>query len=168
MVVPNFFTLYVLSDRIPTGRKSQNTGILGHFGLGRPWRLEKPRAQAENRKAQFPVLGVPKRGGGDYHAIQDGCLQFSYILCFGRPDPHKEEIAKYGDFRPFWPRTDLGTEINTRRRPKAETPNFPVLGVPKREKNVTTLSRMVVRNFFQKSVLAARTPRAGKREIWGF
>ena len=29
------FTFYVLADRTPTGGKSQNTGVSGHFGLGR-------------------------------------------------------------------------------------------------------------------------------------
>ena len=33
--------------------------------------------------------------------LQDGCPHFFYVLCFGRPDPHGREIAKYGYFRPF-------------------------------------------------------------------
>ena len=33
--VRNFFTLHILADRTPTGGKSQNTGVSGHFGLGR-------------------------------------------------------------------------------------------------------------------------------------
>ena len=36
MVVRNFFTARALTDRIPRGGKSQNTGILGPFGLGQP------------------------------------------------------------------------------------------------------------------------------------
>ena len=39
MVVRNFFTVYVLADRNPRGGKSRNTGILGHFGPGRPLAL---------------------------------------------------------------------------------------------------------------------------------
>ena len=35
----NFFTFYALADRTPTGEKSRNTGLLGHFGLGRPLAL---------------------------------------------------------------------------------------------------------------------------------
>ena len=34
-----FFTFYVLTNRTPTGRKSQNMGSLGHFGPGRPLAL---------------------------------------------------------------------------------------------------------------------------------
>ena len=32
----NFFTFCVLAHRTPRGGKSQNTGFLGHFGLGQP------------------------------------------------------------------------------------------------------------------------------------
>ena len=35
----NLFTFYVLADRIPSAGKSQNTGGLGHFGLGQPLAL---------------------------------------------------------------------------------------------------------------------------------
>ena len=41
MVVRNFFTLYVLADRTPRGGKSQNMGISGHFGPGRPLALRE-------------------------------------------------------------------------------------------------------------------------------
>ena len=36
MVVRKFLAVYVLTDRTPTGGKTRNTRILGHFGLGRP------------------------------------------------------------------------------------------------------------------------------------
>ena len=36
-----FFTLCVLAERTPTGGKSQNTGVLGTFGLGQPLALEE-------------------------------------------------------------------------------------------------------------------------------
>ena len=72
--------------------------------------------------------GVPKSKKKSYHAIRDGCPQLSHGLCFARPDPHVREIAKYGVFRPFWPRTTLGTERNPRAMPKTEKCNFPVLG----------------------------------------
>ena len=41
MVVRNFLTIYVLTDRTPTGRKTRNTRILGHFGLGGPLALRE-------------------------------------------------------------------------------------------------------------------------------
>ena len=42
-------------------------------------------------------------------AIRDGCLQLFYRSRFARPGLQGREIAKYGYFRPFWPRTALGT-----------------------------------------------------------
>ena len=39
--VRNFFTFFVLTDRTPRGGKSRNTGVLGHFGLGRPLALRE-------------------------------------------------------------------------------------------------------------------------------
>ena len=72
-------------------------------------------------------------------------------------------MAKYGIFRPFGPKTALGTERNPRLGPKSENRNFPVLGVPKREKQSTTLSGMVVRNCVASSyILANRSPMGGK------
>ena len=70
-----------------------------------------------------------------------------YILCFALPDPQGREIAKYGDFRPFWPRTAFGTQRNHGRGLKTEKTRFPGARGPKIEKNVTTLSGMVSRNF---------------------
>ena len=52
MVVRNFFTCCILTDRTPRGGKSQNTGILGPFGLGQP--LGQEKFHAENRKTRFP------------------------------------------------------------------------------------------------------------------
>ena len=95
MVVHNFFTLCVLPDRTPRGRKSQNTDFVGPFGL---WHLQKSRTQAENGKAQFPGARGPETEK-KYHAIRDGCPQLFYILCFARPDPQGQEITKYWFFR---------------------------------------------------------------------
>ena len=59
MVVRNFFTSYVLPDLTPTGGKSQNTGVSGHFGLGRPPALrEIPGMGRKRGKCNFPVLGA--------------------------------------------------------------------------------------------------------------
>ena len=64
--------------------------------------------QAENRKKRnFPVLETlrePKRFLPEIpHSF--------YILRLGRLDPEGWEIAKYGVFRLFWPRTAFGTYI---------------------------------------------------------
>ena len=48
-----------------------------------------------------------------------------------------------------------------------ENLNFPVLGVPKRKTKVTTLSGMVVRNFFTFHVLTDQAPRGGKSQNTG-
>ena len=115
MVVRNFLTMYVLTARTPTGGKTRNTlfrlsclSILGHFALGQPLALrEIPGPDRKNRN--FPVLGDPKWKKTCYHSIGDGFPQLSDILSFGRPDPLGREIAKYEYFRPFGPRTALGT-----------------------------------------------------------
>ena len=104
MAVPNFFTFSVLTDRTPRGRKSQNTGFLGPVGL---WHFEKSRAQAENRKTQFPGTRGRKLEGKNYHAIRDGCLQLFYILHFDRPDPQGREILFF--LGPFGLGQPLGT-----------------------------------------------------------
>ena len=41
MVVHNFLTFYLWPDGTPVRGKSQNTGILGHFGLGQPLALRE-------------------------------------------------------------------------------------------------------------------------------
>ena len=49
--VRNFFTFYVLADRM--GRKSQNTGFLCHFGLGRPLALEIRGGKQKNTNSHI-------------------------------------------------------------------------------------------------------------------
>ena len=52
--VRNIFTVYVLANWIPTGEKSRNTGVLGHFGLGRPLALrEIPGGKQENANSHI-------------------------------------------------------------------------------------------------------------------
>ena len=54
MVFHNFLTFYVLADRTPTRGKSQKTGILGHFGLGRPLALvEIPGRKHKNANSHI-------------------------------------------------------------------------------------------------------------------
>ena len=60
-----------------------------------------------------------------------------YILCFALPDPQGREIAKYGDFRPFWPRTAFGTQRNHGRGLKTEKTRFPGARGPKIEKKMS-------------------------------
>ena len=66
---------------------------------------------------QFP--GARGTFGGEIRTPQSflpKSAQLFYILCFGRSDPHRQEIVKYGVFRPFWPRTALGTWRNSRQK----------------------------------------------------
>ena len=52
--VCNFFTFYALANQTPTDRKSGNAGVLGHFGLGRPWALGKiPGEKYKNTDAHI-------------------------------------------------------------------------------------------------------------------
>ena len=74
------------------------------------------------------------------------CNFFTLYLLANRT-PQGWEIAKYGDFRPVWPRTAFGTWRNLGRGLKIEKHNLPALEVPK-SKTGNTLSGMVVRNFF--------------------
>ena len=120
MVVRNFLPFYVLPDRTPTGGKSQITGILGQFSLGRP--LEIPGLGRKTGKYNFPVLGAFLRGIPDAPKVSP--------RNYATPKPHGREIAKYGVLRPFWPRTALGpwnfrTENRKTQpatlRPKGET-----------------------------------------------
>ena len=81
------------------------------------WHLEKFRVP--KRKPQFPRA----RGtfGGELRPPQKFLTEiapFLKTLCFGRPDPHGQEIAKYGFSRPVCPRAALGTWRNS--GPKTE------------------------------------------------
>ena len=51
---PQLFYVLRLARPDPRGGKSQNTGILGPFDLGRPLNSEKSRGLAQNGKMQFP------------------------------------------------------------------------------------------------------------------
>ena len=64
MVVHNFLTIYVLPDRTPTGGKLQNTGILGHFGLGRPLALIEIPGLGRKRKNAISRCWMHVWGGG--------------------------------------------------------------------------------------------------------
>ena len=51
---PQPFYVLRLADRTPTGGKSQNTGVLGHFGLGRPLALrEIPGGKQKNTNSHI-------------------------------------------------------------------------------------------------------------------
>ena len=104
-------------------------GFWAILALDDRWHLEKSRARAENGKSQFPGAEGPEKKC--YHDIRDVCPRLFYTLPLGQPDPQGQEIAKYGDFRPFWPRTAFGTWRNPGHGLEMENRNFPVLGVPK-------------------------------------
>ena len=86
--------------------------------------LEKSWTRAGNIKTQFPGARGPKTERKRYHAVRDGCPQPFYVLRFARPDSHGREIAQYGHFRPFWPRTAFGTWRNRARAENGKT-QFP-------------------------------------------
>ena len=77
---------------------------IGPFWAAGTYRNSGPGPKTEKRN--FPelggLLGAPQK-------FLSKSAQLSYILHFGRPDPHGREIAKYWFSRPFWPRTALGT-----------------------------------------------------------
>ena len=93
----------------PHGREITKYGgfsaILAQDGL---WHLKKSRARAETGKTQFPGARGPETE--KKLPRYPGWLSATFLhLRFDRPDPQGREIAKYGGFRPFWPRTALGT-----------------------------------------------------------
>ena len=65
-----------------------------------------------------------------------GMVVRSLFTFLADPDPQGQEIAQYGDFRPFWPRAAFGTYRNPGRGLKTEKRNFPALGVPKPKKKL--------------------------------
>ena len=103
----NFFSVGPPDGDLLGFRPVLGRGHLGEFG-----------ARAENRKTQFPGPGGTFRG--EIRPLQKflpEIAQFFYVLCFGRPDPHRREIAKYWGFRHFWTRTALGTQRNSGLNP---------------------------------------------------
>ena len=92
---------------------------------------------------------------------------FSATAFFLFGPPRCSETVIYWGFGPF---LAASTQRSSGPGPKTEKHNFPVLGVPKRKKIITTLSRMVVCNFLTFYVLTDRTPTGGKTQntrIWG-
>ena len=137
------------------------------MALGSPCHLKKFRARADNAKTQIPGARGPetekKNITPSAMVVRKFFTLLVYALCFGRPDPQGREIAKYGGFRPFWPRTAFGTQINPGRGLKTKNHNFPALGSRSRKK----ISGMVVRNFLTFYILPDRTPTGGKSQNTG-
>ena len=120
---PQFSATFLGTTFVSVGPPPVGNGALVVFWQNPgPGRLEKFRAQAKNKKTEFPGARGPKT---------DGCPQLSYSSRFDRPDPHGRENAKNEDFGPFWPRTAVGTRRNPGTGPNTENRNFPVLGGPK-------------------------------------
>ena len=95
------------------------------------WRNPGPGPKSE-KNTNFRFKG--SRNGKAKLLRYPGCPQLVYISGFGRPDAQGRQIAKCGDFWPFWPRTPFGTWRNPGRRLKTEKLIFPAPGVPKSKK----------------------------------
>ena len=161
MGVQNFFTLIFW----PTGPPgSANREIRPFWPRTAFGTYRKTGRGLKAEKHNFLALGVPKSRKKRYHTIRNGCPQKNfYGLRLAQPDPYGREIAKYGYFRPFWPRTALGTWRNPGAGPKTEKCNFPVLGALLAGKSGLPKSfSPKVRNFFILYILAGRTPTGGK------
>ena len=164
MVVRNFFTFQVLADRTPRGGKSQNTGILGHFGL---WHLMKSRARAENgKKRNFPALGIPKSKNNVTTLTRIVVCNF-FTLCVSTDrTPRGGKSENIGFLGPFGLGQPLGTEGNS--GPKTEKCNFPELGALLGGKSVRPTSFSTkLRTFLTICGLADRTPTGGKSQNTG-
>ena len=104
--IAQLFYICVLADHTPKGRKSQNTGLLGPFGLGQPlgtWRNSGPKTEKYNFPELGALLAFRKKIRPPQKILPKGAQLF-YILCFGRTDGQGRLIAKYGGFGHFWPR----------------------------------------------------------------
>ena len=111
------FRNFVGNTFFPVGPHRSGTVIQWAFGsiwAGDTERNSRPRPKLE--KHNFPVLGVPKQ----------------------------MVVRKFLTLYVLTDRTPTGGKT---RGHKTEKHNFPALRVPKSKKKVTTLSRMVVRNF---------------------
>ena len=107
-VFPNFLEYNFFFGLTPAGWKGQFSDFLARSG---PWaRREILSPGGKHQKHNFPVLGtlLVKKSGRPKSFCPKLRFLF-YIFRFGRPDPHRQEIAEYWFFRPFWPRTALGT-----------------------------------------------------------
>ena len=84
-------TVYVLAHRTPTGGKSRNGGISGHFGPGPRLAIrEKSWGWAETGKMQFPgARGTFWGGIRTPQKLLPGSAQLFYVKRFGRPDPNR-------------------------------------------------------------------------------
>ena len=150
MVFRKFFGKNFFFVHTPTGRKGNLVVFWPLLALGT---LVKFQARAENTKMQFS--GARGTFGGGIRPPQKFLPeigQFSYGVCFGRPDPQGREIAKYCFFRPFW-------HLDKFRAENRET-QFPA-GRGTFEEKVQPPQRFSpqLANFFTFSVLADRTPR---------
>ena len=98
----NFFT------RPPRAGNRKKGGFLGPFGLGQSLAFNRNYGP-KTEKTQFP--GARRTFVGKICPPQKFLRKIAqpvYILCFGRPEPQGQEIAKYGFSRPFWRRAALG------------------------------------------------------------
>ena len=96
MAIRNFCTLYVLADRIPTGRKPQNMGVfrplLTRAALG-TWR--NPRCGPKTEKRSFPALGALLRGNPDTPNISARkCTNLLTFCVLADRTPPRWEIKK--------------------------------------------------------------------------
>ena len=166
MVVHNFLTVYVLTDRTPTGRKTRNTRISGDFwartALG-TYRNPGPGPKTKNRN--FPVLGVPKRKKKllRYPGWLSATILHFMFWPTGPPWAGNRKIRGFWailaydgpwHLKKFWARAENGKT------------QFPGARSPGIEKKVTTLyPGWLSATFLCFTFCPTRPPRAGNRKI---
>ena len=136
------------------------------------WACFEPRALGEisglgqkQKNAISRRWGSRNRGGKFfYHAIRDGCPQLFTFYVLPDRTPRGGKSRKTGILGHF----GLWHSEKSRARTENRKTQFPGARGPESEKNVTTLSGIIVRNFFTSCVLADRTPRGGKSQNTGF
>ena len=89
----------------PTGRKRCFSGVLARFGAG----ALKLRAQAENRKTQFPGARGPETEGKNVTTLS-GMVDRNFLTLNGLTDRTLTGGETWNSsFPSFWPRTAVGT-----------------------------------------------------------
>ena len=131
-----------MADRTPAGEKSQNMGLLGHFGLGSALALREIPGPGRNRKNANSRCKGSRNGKKKYYAIRDGCPQIFYATCLrsmfwptGPPGAGNREIRGFSAILAqdgLWQKSQVRAENRKTQFPGARGPEI--------EKKVTTLS----------------------------
>ena len=165
MVARNFLTFYVLAGQTPTGGKTRNTRILGHFGLGWPLALEEiPGPGRKRKKRNFTVLGVPKQK--KMLPRYPGWLSATFLhVIFWPTGPSGAGNQEKRVFQAILAQDGLWHLEKSRDWGENRENTTSQRQGSRNRKKSATVSGMVVPNFFTVTVFLTGPPRAENHEI---